>query len=102
MHLPEVKTGSQSSINIDNPYGYNPLNPEVLRILSPNGEIRMVGNLKANKYFRNSLNSLDDLNLTLVSKNDINSSGYKLSDGTLMKDNKALTEVIIRRQKNDD
>ncbi len=94
--LPEVKTGSQSTINIDNPYGYNPLNPEILRILSLDGMIRMVGNEPRNKYFRNVLNSLGDLNLKLISKKEITSLGYKLSDGTPM-DAKILTEVIIKR-----
>ncbi len=98
MSLPEVKTGSQSTINIDNPYGYDPLNPEVLRILSEDGTIRMVGDETRNKYFRNTIKSLNDLNLQLVNKNSLSALGYKLSNGSLMNKDKVLTEVIIKRK----
>lgn len=41
----------------------------MLRILLADGEIRMVGNFKANKYFRNTIKSdnLDNINLQIVS-----------------------------------
>lgn len=98
-HLPEVKTGSQTKINIDNPYGYNPLNPEIMRILSKDGEIRLVGNLKNNKYFRNAIKSgnLEELNLNIILHREISSGNYKLSNGEVMKETK-LTEIILRRE----
>lgn len=98
-HLPEVKTCSQTKINIDNPYGYNPLNPEIMRILSKDGEIRLVGNLKNNKYFRNAIKSgnLEELNLKIILHREISSGNYKLSNGEVMKETK-LTEIILRRE----
>ncbi|WP_237397768.1 hypothetical protein [Gilliamella sp. Pas-s25] len=99
MNLPNVKTGSQAKINIDNPYRYDPLNPEILRILSKDGEIKLLGNLKANKYFRNAIKSdnLEKLNLKIISRRKTSSNNYKLSDGKKM-NGKILDEVILRRE----
>jgi RHS repeat-associated protein len=99
MNLPNVKTGSQAKINIDNPYRYEPLNPEILRILSNDGEIKLLGNLNANKYFRNAikLDNLKKLNLKIISRRKTSSNNYKLSDGRKMND-KILDEVTLRRE----
>lgn len=71
----------------------------MLRILLADGEIRMVGNFKANKYFRNTIKSdnLDNINLQIVSHKKIPSGNHKLSDGTKMSKT-VLDEVILRRK----
>lgn len=71
----------------------------MLRILLADGEIRMVGNFKANKYFRNTIKSdnLDNINLQIVSHKKISSGNHKLSDGTKMSKT-VLDEVILRRK----
>ena len=53
-NLVNVPTGSQSKVIIENPYGFNPLNPEILRVVKPGGEIRITGT-ERNKYFKDML-----------------------------------------------
>ena len=50
--LSGIKSGSQSHINMDNPYGYDPLNSEILRVLADNGQITLTGSALANKYIK--------------------------------------------------
>ena len=50
-NLVNVPTGSQSKVIIENPYGFEPLNPEILRVVKPGGEIRITGT-ESNRYFR--------------------------------------------------
>ena len=95
--LPQVKTGSQSKINMDNPYGYDPLNPEIMRILSQDGQITMTGNTRSNKYVKGALRRLEELKLEIVSRQSISSDGYKLVDGSDMAA-KNLEEIVIRRK----
>ena len=53
-NLANVPTGSQSKVIIENPYGFNPLNPEILRVVKPGGEIRITGT-ERNKHFKDML-----------------------------------------------
>mgnify|MGYP005777248851 CR=1 FL=1 len=48
-NLTNIASGSQSKIIIENPYGYNPLNPEIIRVLEPGGVIEVTGS-KANGF----------------------------------------------------
>ena len=50
-NLVNVPTGSQAKVIIENPYGFDPLNPEILRVVKPGGEIRITGTEK-NKFFK--------------------------------------------------
>ena len=50
-NLVNVPTGSQAKVIIENPYGFEPLNPEILRVVKPGGEIIITGTEK-NKFFR--------------------------------------------------
>ena len=50
-NLVNVPTESQSKIIIENPYGFEPLNPEILRVVKPGGEIIITGT-ERNKFFR--------------------------------------------------
>ena len=95
-NMPDVPTGYQSRINMDNPHGFDPLNPEVLRILSPDGEIRMVG-IYSNRDFRNAVGNVEKLQLQIISRRQINFEGYKTTSGASIR-SEEVTEVIIRRQ----
>ena len=53
-NLVNVPTGSQSKVIIENPYGFEPLNPEILRVVKPGGEIRITGT-ERNKHFKDML-----------------------------------------------
>ena len=96
--LSGIKTGSQSRINIDNPYGYDPLNSEILRVLSPGGKIVMTGNAQSNGYMKRALRRVGELSLEIVSSRQVSSEGYKLVDGGKMT-GKVLTEVTLERGK---
>ena len=51
-NLVDVPTGSQSKVIIENPDGFDPLNPEILRVVKEGGEIEITG-IKSNKEFFN-------------------------------------------------
>ena len=51
-NLVNVPTGSQSKVIIENPNGFDPLNPEILRVVKEGGEIEITG-IKSNKEFFN-------------------------------------------------
>ena len=51
-NLVNVPTGSQSKVIIENPNGFDPLNPEILRVVKEGGEIEITG-IKSNKIFYN-------------------------------------------------
>ena len=53
-NLVNVPTESQSKVIIENPYGFDPLNPEILRVVKPGGEIRITGT-ERNKHFKGML-----------------------------------------------
>ncbi|MGG8497006.1 class I SAM-dependent methyltransferase [Tenacibaculum sp. TC6] len=47
------RSGVFDLIHAINPYGFNPVNPEVSRVMTPSGGLRVTGNSK-NKYAKNS------------------------------------------------
>ena len=51
-NLVNVPTGSQAKVIIENPNGFDPLNPEILRVIKEGGEIEITG-IKSNKEFFN-------------------------------------------------
>jgi len=82
--LTNIKTGSQSKIFIENPYGYDPLNTEVTRVLSRNGEIIITGSRSnMNKLVR----TLDDKGLKIKGeRREIpNDGSYLTTDGENIK-----------------
>lgn len=50
-NLVNVPTGSQAKVIIENPFGFNPINSEILRVLQKGGELRITGT-ESNRYFR--------------------------------------------------
>ena len=50
-NLVNVSTGSQAKVIIENPFGFNPINSEILRVLQKGGELRITGT-ESNRYFR--------------------------------------------------
>ena len=51
-NLVNVPTGSQAKVIIENPNGFDSLNPEILRVVKEGGEIEITG-IKSNKKFFN-------------------------------------------------
>jgi len=45
-NLVNVPTGSQSKVIIENPNGFDPLNPEILRVIKKGGELEISGVVK--------------------------------------------------------
>ncbi|MWP63241.1 hypothetical protein [Gilliamella sp. Pas-s25] len=80
--LSNIATGSQNKIIMDNPFGYYPLNDEVLRVLNKEGTIIIRGSDgKVNKYMRNLESIAEDKGLQLIDKRQISSAGYSQSNG---------------------
>ena len=50
-NLENVPTESQAKVIIENPFGFNPINSEILRVLQKGGELRITGT-ESNRYFR--------------------------------------------------
>ena len=50
-NLVNVPTGSQAKVIIENPFGFNPTNSEILRVLQKGGELRITGT----RYFKDML-----------------------------------------------
>ncbi|WP_419789266.1 RHS repeat-associated core domain-containing protein [Pseudomonas koreensis] len=96
--LSSIKSGSQSHINMDNPYGYDPLNPEILRVLADNGQITLTGSAFANKYIKKSLKKIEELGLRIVSQTKVDPKGFKTIDGNQI-ESKQLDQFIIERAK---
>ena len=53
-NLVNVPTGSQAKVIIENPFGFDPTNSEILRVLQKGGELRITGT-ERNRYFKNML-----------------------------------------------
>ena len=49
-NLADIPTGSQTKVVIENPFGFDPTNPEILRVVKEGGEIEITG-IKSNKEF---------------------------------------------------
>ncbi|MNC19357.1 hypothetical protein D3C75_672870 [compost metagenome] len=95
-NLSKIKTGSQSKIYIENPYEYDPLNSEVLRVLSRDGEIIITGSRSnLNKILR----TLDDKGLKIKgSRREIpNNGSYKTTNGDNIKSKMLDQYTIIRK-----
>ena len=53
-----VPTGSQAKVIIENPFGFDPTNPEILRVLQKGGELKVTG-VESNKYFNSIIEDID-------------------------------------------
>ncbi|MFS0556143.1 hypothetical protein [Brevibacillus sp. 179-C9.3 HS] len=94
--LTNIKTGSQSKIIIENPFGYDPLNPEVLRVLSRDGEIIITG---SRSNMKKLLKQLDEKGLKLKGeRQDIpNDGSYLTTDGESIKSPMLDQYTFIRK-----
>ncbi|CAM3443777.1 hypothetical protein SABR111722_09300 [Saccharibacillus brassicae] len=83
-NLTSIKTGSQSKIIFENPFGYDPLNSEVLRVLSMDGEISITG---SRSNMKKLLKQLDNRGLKI--KGELlevpNDGSYLTTDGETIK-----------------
>jgi hypothetical protein len=94
--LTNIKTGSQSRVIIENPYGYDPLNPEVIRVLSRDGEIIITGSRSnMNKLVR----TLEDKGLKIKGeRREIpNDGSYLTTDGENIKSPMLDQYTIIKK-----
>ncbi|OCG69483.1 hypothetical protein A9G41_06305 [Gilliamella sp. Nev5-1] len=97
-NLSNIATGSQKTIIMDNPYGYAPLNDEVLRVLKKDGTIIIRGSDgKVNKYMRNLEIIAKNKGLQLINKRKISSKGYTQSNGEAIR-NEQLNEYIFKKE----
>lgn len=94
--LSNIATSSQYKVIIDNPYGYKPINNEVMRVLNKDGVLIIRGG-GGNKYIRNIEKIAADNGLKLVEKKTISSKGYTQSDGSPIK-NLTINEYIFKKK----
>ena len=47
-NLVNIQTGSQAKVVIENPYGFDPYNSEIRRVLKSGGELKVTG-VESNK-----------------------------------------------------
>jgi hypothetical protein len=97
-NLKKVATGSQQRIIIENLYGYDPLNSEVLRVLQQGGTIEITGSM-ANPFVNKALKGLDGRGLELVETKTVSDlSKYTHSSGKPMNPESNLATYIIKKK----
>ncbi|ODP27405.1 hypothetical protein PTI45_03211 [Paenibacillus nuruki] len=94
--LTNIKTGSQNKIIIENPYGYDPLNSEILRVLSKDGEIIITG---SGSNMKKILRQLEDKGLQVKGeRRDIANDGtYLTTDGEIIKSEFLDQYIFVRK-----
>ena len=58
-NLVNIQTGSQAKVVIENPYGFDPYNSEIRRVLKSGGELKVTG-VESNKYFNSIIEDIDE------------------------------------------
>ncbi|MWP63316.1 hypothetical protein, partial [Gilliamella sp. Pas-s25] len=91
-----IATGSQNKIIMENPYKYDPLGSEILRVLDNNGTIIIKGSWN-NPSMKNIEKIAADKGFTLSEKNVISSKGYSQSNGKPIQ-NETITEYKFIRK----
>jgi RHS repeat-associated protein len=81
--LSGIASGSQKTIIIENPYGYDPLNPEILRVLEANGTIEITG-ARSNKYVNKTPKRASQLGFTVTEEIVHNIGQFTTTDGTVI------------------
>ena len=94
--LSNIATGSQNKIIIDNPFGYYPLNDEVLRVLNNGGTIIIRGS-ENNRYLKNIEKIARDKGLQLINKQKVSSKGYAQTSGKPIK-GEQINKFILKKQ----
>ncbi|SCC34750.1 hypothetical protein, partial [Gilliamella intestini] len=78
--LSNIATGSQNKIIMENPYKYDPLGSEILRVLSNNGTITIKGSI-SNGTLKNLEKIASDRGLILINKTKVPNTGYTQTNG---------------------
>ena len=95
-NLSNVGSNSQQRIIIENPYGYDPLNSAVLRVLQDDGVIEITG-ADANRYVNKTRKKAEEVGLTIVETETINdTSGFTTSLGEPLR-SEHLTKYTLRK-----
>ena len=97
--LSNIETGSQSKVIIQNPYKFDPLNPEIIRVTKSGGIIEITGSLR-----NGSLNNLSDPlflennGLIKIKSEIIDSAGYNYTDGRPFVPGNELMKYTIKKE----
>ncbi|EOE6916129.1 hemagglutinin repeat-containing protein [Cronobacter turicensis] len=93
--LSNIATGSQTKIIMENPYGFEPFNDEVVRVLDQNGTIIVKGTWN-NPKIKSIEKKAKKYGFTLTEKNVIPSTGFSQTDGKPIA-NDTVTEYIFKK-----
>lgn len=95
--LSNVATNSQKKVIMENPYGFDPLNSEIVRITQGDGTIVITGS-QANKYVNKTEKNASNAGLTVVDKSVIDdTSKFKNSSGAQLK-GKELVQYTLKKE----
>ncbi len=81
--LSNIASGSQKLIIIENPYGYDPLNSEILRVLAADGTIEITG-AGANKYANKTPKRAPKLGFSVTVEMVPNIGQFTTTDGAVI------------------
>ena len=100
-NLAGINSQSQSLIIMQNPYGFNSLNPEIIRVLHPNGKIVITASLNAkgqinNKFANQAIKEAESKGFK-VSKKPVQNNGFNQSDGNPIK-SESFIEITITKK----
>ena len=81
--LGNIASGSQKLIIIENPYGYDPLNSEILRVLATDGTIEITG-ARSNRYANKTPKRASELGLSVTEEIVPNIGQFTTTNGTVI------------------
>ncbi|ELY7393658.1 hypothetical protein SOJ80_003912 [Cronobacter universalis] len=93
--MSNIATGSQTKIIMENPYGFEPFNDEVVRVLDKNGTIVVKGTWN-NPTIRKIEREAKKYGFTLTERNVISSTGFSQTDGKPIA-NDTVTKYIFKK-----
>ena len=100
-NLSNIASQSQAMIVIQNPYGFNPLNPEIIRVLQPNGKIIITSSLNTkgqmnNKFAKQAIREAKARGFN-ISEKVVPNTGFNQSDGIKIKSENFIEITIIKK-----
>lgn len=95
-NLTNIANYSQRKIIMENPYGFNPLNDEILRVLHPEGEIVIRGSIR-NGYINRAVRNAERFGMKVIHQKEIPNNGFMHVDGITPVKGSNIQEYILIR-----
>jgi len=99
-NLSNIRTGSQSRIIIENPHGFDPLHPEIQRVLAPGGRIEITGGVNNTEFFQSAIDRAPQLGFSVERMPNVpNQSQFTYTGGGILSPNAEFFKRYILRRR---